>query len=58
MDKEPPSSPRDHTSIAPLLVSSWSPTIDLYALTAAVPSDNAEIDSALVIACVFELFLT
>ena len=58
MDKEPPSSLRDHTSIAPLPVSSWSPIIDPYALTAAVPSDNTEIDSVSSIACVFELFPT
>lgn len=46
MEKETPLSHRDHTSIAPLVVSSWSPTINPYALTMAVPSDNREIELA------------
>lgn len=53
-----PSSDRDHTSIAPLPVASWSQQSTRYALTAALPLDNTEIDLELSIVRVFELFPT
>ena len=53
-----PSSHRDHTSVAPLPVTSWSPTIDPYALTAGLPSENTEIDSESSIVWPFEFFST